>query len=199
MEGRALQCQNMSVRPASPLSFHSLNIQLPPLRHSSASLKEVTPSLQSSWEVFISSKQTSFNIPLFLLSITMLTTLLRGCWDPLFVETALKQQRSVITRWFRSKPHAQINDGDLIWTRQLRPLVKVSLFCWRLIPAREHKQVQWVFIWTLALLLLVTGVVTKEEELLCSKAVLPAGVLIVAHWLCQILQQPGNFYLSFFG
>lgn len=120
-----------------PLSFYSLNIQLPPLRHSSASLRGVTASLKSSWEVFTSSKETWFNIPLFLLSITMLATLLRGCWDLLFVKTALKQQCSVITRWFRRKPHAQINDSDLIWTRRLRPLVKVSLFCWGLVQAQR--------------------------------------------------------------
>lgn len=130
-EGRTFQCQNM------PLSFYSLNIQLPPLRHSPASLKEVTPSLNLSWEGFPSSKATRFNIPPFLLSITMLTTLLRACWDLSFVEPALKQQRSVITRWFRRKPHAQINDSDLIWTRHLRPLVKVSLCCWGLIQAQR--------------------------------------------------------------
>lgn len=126
-----------------------------------------------------------------------LATLLRGCRDLHFVETALKKQRSVITRWFRSKPHAQLNGSDLIRTRQLRPLVKMSLFCWGLIQAREHKRVQWFWVFTcaLALLLVVTRkrVVTKEEELLRSKAVLSAGVLTVAHWLCQVLQQPRNF------
>lgn len=108
MEGRTSQSQNMFVRPASPLSFYSLNIQLLSLC-SSASLKEVIPSLQSSWEV-LQQRNMVFNIPVFLLSITVLATLPRGCWDLLLVETALKQQLFVITRWFTRKPHAQKNE-----------------------------------------------------------------------------------------
>lgn len=65
--------------------------------------------------------------------------------------------------------------------RQLRPLVKVSLFWWGSLWAREHKQIQWVFMWTLAPLPSVTWSpeVTKKGGQLHSKAVLPAGVLIV--------------------
>lgn len=140
MEGRTSQCQNMFVKPASPLSFYSLNIQLLSLC-SPASLKEVIPSLQSSQEVR-QQRNMFFNIPMFLLSITMLATLPRGCWDLLLVEIPLKQQLSVVTRWLRRKPHAQINYSELIWTRQLSPLVKVSLFCWGLMKAREHKHVK---------------------------------------------------------
>lgn len=135
MEGRTFQFQKMSARPTRPPSFYRLKIHPSPLRHSSISLTEVTPSLQSACKAFTSSRETWLNKPLFLLSITILATLLRGFWDLHFVQTAPKQQCSVTTRWFRRKPHAPVNDSDLIWARQLRPLVKVSLFCWGLIQA----------------------------------------------------------------
>lgn len=59
---------------------------------------------------------------------------------------------------------------------------EVLLFCWGSLWAREHKQIQWVFMWTLAPLPPVTWSpgVTKKGGQLHSKAVLPAGVLILA-------------------
>lgn len=137
MEGRTFLCQNTSVRPASPLSFYSLNIQLPPLRHSSASLRGDSAS---SHPGKFSHPAKKYGLTFHCFYCQLQCSLL--CSEAAGTCVLLRQllnNNAVITGWLRRKPRAQINDSDLIWTRQLRPLVKVSLFCWGLIQARERK------------------------------------------------------------
>lgn len=128
----------LSVRSASPLSPHNLKIQPCPLRHSSAGCKEVTHRLQSSRKIFTCSKET-FSCFYYQLKCSLLS-IFTGYWDLLSVETALKQQCSVLTKRFKRKPHSQINNSDLIWPKQLRPLVKASLSCRSLIQAQRTQR-----------------------------------------------------------
>lgn len=181
-------CRAELFSEASWPSF-SHNTQPPSLRQSSPSLKEMTPSLQSSWEAFTSSKATWFNVLLVLLSTT---TLLRGCWDLFFVETALKtmlcHHQMVQKQGTCSKK--QVTSSEL---GQLKPPVKVSLFCWGLLLAQRTQSVY------LNLVVTCRPAGTKAEELWHSVALLSAGVLIVPRWLCHIPQQPTNLNLVFFG
>lgn len=78
--------------------------------------------------------------------------------------------------------------------KQLRPPVKASLSCWSLIQAqRTQTSPMGVYLIPSSSACVNCGwVPTNARELLCSKAVLSAGDVIVAHSLYQILKQIVN-------